>query len=67
MDPTVEFSAINTLRTGNMIVDMGIAMVVPATLRALYNNDMWSKLFHVYRKHWNPWLSETMVIPANPP
>ena len=50
MDPTVEFSAINTLRTGNMIVDMGIAMVVPATLRALYNNDMWSKLARLWRR-----------------
>ena len=64
MDPTVEFSAINSLRTGNMILDMGIAMVVPATLRTLYDSGTWSKFARRWRrrKGVQGWSTRTIAV-----
>ena len=39
-----QFGAINALRTGNVIIDMGVAMLIPAAVRAALDGDVWRKL-----------------------
>mmetsp|Transcript_22399 Transcript_22399/g.38264 ORF Transcript_22399/g.38264 Transcript_22399/m.38264 type:complete len:604 (-) Transcript_22399:295-2106(-) len=39
-----QFGAINALRTGNMIVDMSVAMLIPAAFRALFDPNGWTEL-----------------------
>jgi len=34
-----QFTMLNALRTGNVILDMGIAMAAPAVLRAVCDSD----------------------------
>uniref|UniRef100_A0A7S3TDJ9 AAA+ ATPase domain-containing protein n=1 Tax=Emiliania huxleyi TaxID=2903 RepID=A0A7S3TDJ9_EMIHU len=39
-----EFSAINALRTGNIIIDLGVAMTVPAVLRTVFDAETLKRL-----------------------
>lgn len=44
------FSAINSLRTGNAIIDMGIAMTVPAVFRTVFDAHRWESLKRYFLK-----------------
>ena len=39
-----QFSAINSLRTGNPVLDMTIAMLVPVAFRAAFEHDKWKAI-----------------------